>query len=40
VAGTAPEAVTLLGDAGEGQIVVPVAPSDLKAMYGRGGGKL
>jgi hypothetical protein len=39
LAGTNPDAVTLLGDQGEGQIVVPVARSDLKPMYGPGGGK-
>lgn len=28
-----PERVTLVGDAGEGQIVVPIAPGDFKALY-------
>jgi hypothetical protein len=35
LAGTAPEQVTLLGDEGEGQIVVPVAAAELKPAYTR-----
>jgi predicted nuclease with RNAse H fold len=34
-AATAPELVTLVGDAGEGQIVLPVVPSALKDVYTR-----
>jgi predicted RNase H-like nuclease len=34
-AGTSPEQVTLVGDEAEGQIVVPVAAGDLKAVYTR-----
>jgi predicted RNase H-like nuclease len=33
LAGTAPEQVTAVGDAGEGQIVVPVAAGELKSLY-------
>ena len=35
VAGHSPEQVTAVGDAGEGQIIVPVAPGELKALYTR-----
>jgi predicted RNase H-like nuclease len=34
-AATAPEMVTLVGDAGEGQIVLPVMPGALKDVYTR-----
>jgi hypothetical protein len=37
LAGTAPERVTAVGDEQEGQIIVPVAPADLKPLYTRGG---
>lgn len=35
LAGTAPEQVTPIGDPEEGQIVLPVAPADLKPRYSR-----
>jgi hypothetical protein len=37
LAGTAPEQVTAVGDVAEGQIIVPVAPGELKPLYTRGG---
>lgn len=35
LAGSSPDQVTRVGDEGEGQIIVPVAPAELKTLYTR-----